>query len=120
MAATKARRGDLVVLEKRTSYTTTSEGYHEATVYDVGIVASITRDGIVKAVETRYGGSTPLKNMHGIGRTFVVPQGEINVREAAEAAWSNEWRPGYPGKPFDSLDDLRDVVRPFLVGAVAA
>ena len=110
---TKAKRGDLVVIEKRTSYTTTSAGYHEATIYEVGIVTSITREGVTKAIETRYGGPTPLKNIYGVGRTFIVSQDEIDVRAAAEAAWSNEWKPGYPGKPFDSLDEVRSVVSPF-------
>ena len=115
-----AKRGDLLVIERKTSYVTTSEGYHESLVYEAGKIVSVTRDGVAKAISTRYSDSTPLGNIFGVQRTFVVPQSEIDVQPALEAVWANEWKPGYPGKPFDSLDDLKAVLRPFLVGAVAA
>lgn len=115
-----AKRGDLLVIERKTSYVTTSEGYHETVEYDAGKVTSITRDGVAKAISTRYSDSTPLSNIFGVQRTFVVSQSEIDVQPALEAVWANEWRPGYPGKPFDSLDEIKSVLRGFKLVADAA
>ena len=115
----KARRGDLVVIERKTSYVTTSDGWHESTEYDVGIVTSITRDGLVKACKTRYADSVPMDHIHGYLRSFIVPQSEIDVVSAVEAARANEWSSGHTGKPFDSLDEVRDVLRPFKTKAAA-
>src|SRR5690348_7057698 len=103
----KAKRGDLVVIERKTSYVTTSEGYRERVEYEVGIVTSITRDGAVKAFRGRYDSPQAVANTFGFLRSLVVPATDIDVEPAARAAWANEWRPGYPGKPFDSLEEVK-------------
>jgi hypothetical protein len=117
----KAKRGDLVVMERKASYVTTSDGWHEHTEYLVGVVANITRDGIVKGVRDQYG-QRLLRDMHGIGQTFIVAQTEINVDAAAMAAWANPWphKPEHTGKAFDSLDDVKACVSPFKRLAAAA
>jgi hypothetical protein len=120
----KAKRGDLVVIERKTSYVTTSQGWHEDIWYEVGIVSSITRDGQVKAYRDRYS-QTPkdaarqVSNVLGFVRSYVMPAAEIDVEPAARAAWANEWKPGYPGKPFDSLEEAKSVLRPFVLSAAA-
>lgn len=115
---TTAKRGDLAVIEKETSYVTTDQGYHKTTEYEVGIVTNITREGQVKACRFRLSDTTTqLKDIIRVKRTLIVPQSEINVESAARAAWSNPWPSGHEGMPFDSLDAVKDVLRPFAASA---
>lgn len=110
----KAKRGDLIIIERRTSYHHAQTGRHESLVYEVGIVTSITREGAVKAV--RYQGhdySTQLRWIFDYSFIYLLPQHQIDVQAAYTAALGTDAL----SKTYDSLGAVRETIRPYLTQA---
>jgi hypothetical protein len=99
----RARRGDLVVTELRTSH-----GRSQPADVDIGVVSSTDRDGWVKAFESYRGYFQPVAFMPSPARQAlkIVPQADIEVNAAIETARKNG--------SFTSLADVRSAVRPML------
>lgn len=114
-AHTPARRGDLAALITERVDTYIGADSVRRTVVELGVVTSVTRDGIVKAVLTAWGGSpvavTPRQRVPLVSRDRFDAEA---VRQAAAAR-------AYPGttqpRPFDSVDDAVSFVRPFVRAA---
>jgi hypothetical protein len=122
--STKARKGDLVLVERIDRDYVIGQGAVEYTTYNVGVVASATRDGIAKTWRRVGWGSAlisgghaePLQNSRLVSRYWVMPAKRIDVEAALRAAKAHHW-PGHPGQPkaFDSLDEARSALRPCLL-----
>jgi hypothetical protein len=94
------------------------QGVTEATQVDLTVVASVTRGGVVKAVRSAWRGSAivPLERWSPANPQInLVSQERIDVDGAMEAARNHTW-PGHPDQPmpFDSLDEARTALLPFL------
>ena len=130
----KARKGDLVLIERTEHCHWSLDARAEAraagrelpettTAYTFGVVASATRDGVVKTwrpvgygADLVSGGyARPLLPRE---RAYVIPAKTIDVTGVLRAAKEHHW-PGHPDqpKPFDSLDEAKLVARPFLIEA---
>lgn len=114
----KARRGDLVVVHTLHRYYVIGQGQQSHDEFTVGVVTNITRDGAVKAYRPA-GFSEPLPLAY-LGRAlqqmYLVPQSRIDVPAALKAAEAHTW-PGndYP-RYYDTLDEVKDALRPHLIG----
>ena len=112
----KASRGDLVVIERRNRGDVNGQGSYDRVEYEAGVVTSITREGAIKAFRTRYSDTQPIDRIVGFVRSYIVEKGVVDVDAAVAAAWANPWHNGDPGKPFDSLDEVKACVAPFKLG----
>jgi hypothetical protein len=125
---TTARKGDLVLIETSTRVYVVGQPSITRTEYQFGVVASATREGIVKSWqqigwgdELLSGVAHPIDRTVGFRKAYVLPSAEIDVTAALQAAKAHHW-PGHPGQPmpFDSLNDARECVRPFRILASAS
>lgn len=109
VVAVKARRGDLAVLEVESR-----DGGRISTWYDVAKVTSVTRDGLVKTILDAWGTIAPVERRVGLRAVHVLSAQRIDVDAALRAAAEHHW-PGHPDQPmpFDTLDDVRNTLRPF-------
>jgi len=110
-----AKRGDLVVVETTDSY---ADGGHLNGVpaFRVAKVVSVTKDGKVKAFVT---GDDPPRRVEHLPRDHklhVVSADHIDVDAALVTARDNPWphAPEHKGKAYDSLDEVREALRPHL------
>lgn len=105
-----ARRGDITVLihphDWRTDIT-------------LGVVTSVTRDGMVKAWdEPMFTGSGPRPlrlRPGGSDRVLIIPAGRIDVGRAMAAYREHVYPGGDMIMPFGSEDELRRFLAPFAV-----
>lgn len=112
----RAKRGDLAIIEKRTGNYIIGMPYSESITYEIGVVTSITRDGIVKAVRTRDDeDGVPVARMVGASVSRLVPKASIDIKSAMRAAEEHAWPSGYAFMPFDTLDEVRAALRPCLI-----
>lgn len=110
--ATAAKRGDLAVFEvTRRDYYIGQESPPERKEYTAGVVTSITRDGKVTKVRMSYSDRPTDAKLMRYDRLYLVASDLVDVEAALTACHANEWEPGYPGKPFDSLEQIREVIR---------
>jgi hypothetical protein len=112
----KARKGDLIVVERAERSYVIGQPSTETTTYHVGIVHSATREGDVKTwCALGYGDElvSPYGQTVKYARRWVMPAKEIDVDAALRAAKAHHWE-GHPGqpKPFDSLDAVKETLRP--------
>ncbi len=125
-AKTRTRRGDLAILE-RLRVTQSATSRTEETDFTVTTVCSVTRDGRAKAVrDDRYpsdGHNTPhaqpLAQMHGLKNILIVPKDEIDVDAATATARAHTWPDGTTPRAYESLDAVREALRPHLKGGEA-
>ena len=112
------RKGDLIIVEHTTHDYVIGQGRTERVEFRVGVVASATRDGVAKSWfdigwgdELLSGYAQPVRSGD---RARVVSAKEIDVPAVLAAAKEHHW-PGHPGQPmpFGSLDEVRDLARPF-------
>ena len=112
-AHTVAKRGMVLVHEITRRDYIIGEGPREHTDCELGIVTSITRDGLVKRYRNAWGGEQdgPAGRMFR-GRVHLAPG--IDPEPAMAAAKAHCW-PGHPGqpKPYGSLAEVREALRPF-------
>lgn len=126
----RARKGDLVLVRTASHnfYSTAAlmeakaagrELKAEDTAYTFGVVASATRDGVVKTW-CAVGCGNDLVNTYaqpvGTSMCWVTSSKKIDVPGVLSAAKKHHWdnHPGQP-EPFTSLEDAVSVARPFLV-----
>jgi hypothetical protein len=117
----KAKKGDLVVVERKTSSNSLVEGRREGVDIIVGVVTSTNRDGIVTGYSTYADGTFPKKVDPARERTLKLEAERVDVQAAMEAAAANPWpqNPGKTGKPFGSLEEARAAIAPHLGDQVA-
>lgn len=120
----KARKGDLVLVERTERSYVIGQPSTERTTYEFGVVHSATRDGVVKTW-SNIGYGDELVSVYGrpltrAETTYVMPKSDINVTATLEAAKAHHW-PGHPGQPmpFDSIDEAKDLARPFRLESAA-
>jgi hypothetical protein len=115
---TKARKGDLVLVEivlDRDFTKTTTE-------YRFGIVASATREGLVKTWYSVGWGDELVSDSEqpiGFQNRLVASQKDVDVNGVIKAAKAHHW-PGHPHQPkaFDSLSEAQAIAKPFFLVAV--
>jgi len=120
----KAKRGDLIVIEKVERNYTVSEGATERTRFDVFEVAGLFRDGRVRTVRSvAWSGSYPQelegkRRMSGLVKTYLLPAANVDkdavVKAVTEHCYPNSDTP----MPFGSLDEVRALVKPHRRSAV--
>jgi hypothetical protein len=110
-AFTAARRGDLVVVHEHVRDYVIGQGASEYDRYEVGVVTSVTRDGLVKRYTGTWGSEVTIR---GHVRCQLVPRAAVDVAGAFAAAKAHTW-PGHPTQPkaYESLEEVRAAVRPF-------
>lgn len=113
----KARKGDLVLVERTERSYAIGQPTTERTTYTFGVVHSATREGVVKTWSpVGYGDQLVSDYGQQIGRdtAYVMPKSDIDVTGVLGAAKAHHW-PGHPGQPqpFDSLDAAKNAARPF-------
>lgn len=94
----KTRRGDLVMVEMRPTYTVVAKDVAKAdkvTEYELMIVTNLFRDGRIKMVRSAaYAGGAPRQfegMLHATGSYWVLPQADWNVDAAIELAKSHTY-----------------------------
>ena len=127
MSEQKAKRGDLIVVEKieRTYFLT--KGWQERTWFEVYEVAGLFRDGRVRTVRSVAwgpdGSPEQLEGRHrilGLVRTYLVPAARIDKAGAVEAVRAHTYPNSTTPMPFASLDEIKVLLRPSLLRAVAS
>lgn len=113
----KARRGDLAVIERRTSTVMVHGRTEQTYAYDVVLVTSITRTGEVKAIkEIQWGDAVAVKSVAritGLESVRIISKDVVNVPEVIARVQTHT----YPGHgtpmPYKSLQAVREAIRPF-------
>ncbi|MET9073911.1 hypothetical protein ABZX95_17425 [Streptomyces sp. NPDC004232] len=121
---TRTRRGDLAVIERTHVTHSTATGRTETTEYTVMVVCSVTRDGRAKAVrDDRYPSDghnvaypQPLDRMLGLRNVLIVSKADIDVPAAIATARAHTYPDSTTPRAYESLDAVRDALRPHLVG----
>lgn len=127
MTTTKAKRGDLVALHFESSSVSVEHGRSVRSAIEIHLVTGVTREGVVKATRPVHGSDLgrceryepekpqPIARRHGLVARYVIPAAHLDVARATAAVLAHAW-PGYPGqvKPYDSLAEAREALRPFL------
>jgi hypothetical protein len=94
-----ARPGDIVIACADDGQTAT---------YEFGVVTRV-RGGLADAWRTARGAIRPARLVSGLRYRWLVPQTDIDVAQALQAARDR-------GGQFTSLPDARDAMRPYLRG----
>jgi hypothetical protein len=98
MSAHPAQPGDLIVACADT----------DGAAYEVGVVTR-TRDGMAEAWRRPDGTVRSARFVPGLRRRWLVPHADIDVERARNAA-------GERTRPFGSLSEVREAMRPWLRG----
>lgn len=128
----KAKRGDLVALVITSTYARTSGPVQSSTRVLVHMVTSITREGAVKATRPLHGSDlgrgeqygpekpSPIDRVLGLRQRYVIGADQVHIPSAIAAVLAHHY-PGHPGQlqPFDSLEELRELLAPFRVRKMA-
>jgi len=121
----EARKGDLILIERKEIISSLTEPRRERVTYEFGMVASATRDGVVKSWHMLQWGEGVISPNDVVlprhARMWVMPKKGIDVLGALAAAKAHHWD-GHPNqpKPFDTFEDARECVRPFVIKEQAA
>ena len=114
----KAKRGDLVVITRHHTDYFIGQGTREYELSKLGIVARITRDGLVKYVRVPFSqeDDDPREQIVDTTRErcLIVSQSDIDVSAVMAAYKERGWNGTSQIRPFDSVADARAFVRPFL------
>jgi hypothetical protein len=106
-----AKRGDLVLVVEDRRDVFIGQEAREYVAAVVGVVASIDRLGFVKRYLSTWGGAPCAMPVRA--RALVVSKADIDVTAAFEAARAHTWPGHTQPKPFDSIDEAREFLRPF-------
>lgn len=113
----KARKGDLVLVERTEHVYYTDKPSTDRTTYEFGMVHSATREGVVKTWSS-LGYGEQLVSEYGRPLTrhekaYMMPKAEIDVEAVLWAAKAHHW-PGHETQPmpFDSFETAREIARP--------
>lgn len=121
---TKAKRGDLVVIVTQHSDYIIGKGSQQHTDCQIAVVSNITREGLVKAIRWAYNhgekwDEPTLLSRLGRIETHLVPATKVDVTAALGTAKAHRW-PNGGTMPYDSLDEVREAIRPHLLKQPAA
>lgn len=117
----RARRGDLVMVELRPSYTSSSFArVEQAAEYELMTVRNLTREGQIKMVsDDRWGEGDyqgyPRKfdgMLHRTGRYWLLPARNWDVTKALEIARAHTYPKSTQPRNWDSLEAAREALRP--------
>lgn len=124
----KARKGDLVLIERTERTYGIGVPTTESTTWSFGMVASAARDGVVKSyfsLAYGEGGESPVSEYQSVltrneRAAYVMPKASIDVAAVLWAAKAHHW-PGHPTQPmpFDSVEEAREIARPHRKGVAA-
>lgn len=109
---TKPKRGDVIAWAQRsTAYAANSFAFSDTTTYIIGIVTSVSRQGVILKADTGFG--APVAVDHSIESKGV--RGDLIDLDVARA-WlaSSENYPRAGSVALDSMDAVRAVVRTWL------
>jgi hypothetical protein len=111
-----AKRGDLVaIVTTSTDYVIGAERTERTRVI-LAIVTSVTRDGVVKAARTEYGGTLDLTRPRADRHVLIVPAGTVDV-PAVMTSYAERRYPTAPHSsmvpPFSSVEECRTFVAAF-------
>lgn len=114
----KARKGDLVAIERTTRDYTIGQGSQERTEVQLAMVESVDRNGIVKSYRTvGWGDELVSDNAVKIDpireKTLVGSQDRVDVRAALEAAKQHTWPDTTQPKAYDSVEEAARVAKRF-------
>ena len=120
----KAKRGDSVAIIAEKSCYASGTGRTVRTEIELGTVTSITRDGAVKAYRSAgWSSSTSLliERVVGFKQLLVIPAGMVDPADVLTVAKAHHWD-GHPNQPkhWESVEELRAALRPYLIEQVAA
>jgi hypothetical protein len=118
----KAKRGDAIAIVTESRDYVIGRPSSTATRVEVGIVTSITRDGVVKAFRNTWSESPqPIERVVGFKQCIVIPSDVVSPADVMTVAKAHHW-PGHPNQPkaFDSLEALREALKPYRNAAPAA
>lgn len=109
-----AKRGDLAVIVSTDRTFIIGQPAQERTRVECGVVRSITRDGLVRKVETVWGGLIEPR-----GQVLIAPAATIDVEVAMQIAREHHW-PNHPGQPmpWDSVRECKESLRRAVLGTV--
>ena len=121
----KAKRGDLVVIVQNVRDYYTNGPVRTRTQVSAGKVTSVTREGVVKTAMIPFDAESDgswSKERSDSSRTLIVPKDQVDVESAIDAYRQQR----YPStdstmvRPLDSVDAMRELLRPFLTRAEEA
>lgn len=120
----KAKRGDLVIVETRTSYTTGAYDRVENTEYRLMMVTNLTRAGEIKMVrEVSWSDtSAPVKldgMLYATGNRWLMPKATWDVEAAIQVARQHVYPNSTTPRAFQSMESARELLTPARVGYVA-
>lgn len=111
---TAGKKGDLVAVEKITTATFAGGGRTTSIRWELGIVESATRDGVVRSARIgpfqsrcaihRQNGAGQWIPEHGIGRVVIAPRASVDVASVPSDVLTAE----YPG-----VEEIREAVGPY-------
>lgn len=125
----RAKRGDLVIIIQQHRDYVIGTGSVESTTCEIAIVSSVTRAGMVKAFRrpsARHlpdgGPSVPLAWLPR-ATALAIPAATIDIEAAFAVAeghsWHGDGREFDSYRPFDSVDEVREALRPCLLSTPA-
>jgi hypothetical protein len=119
MTSTKAKRGDLVAIETTRHDYVIGQGSTTRTEYTMFEVTGITRDGQVRTVrELAYDGTGyPIDRIIGLGQRWVLAATRIDKDRASDVVRSHTYPNSTTPRAYDSLDALREALRPCLLAS---
>jgi hypothetical protein len=114
----KARKGDLVAVQRTTRDYVTGQGSTERAEVQLAMVESVDRNGVVKSYRTVGWGDelvsdTAQKVDPVREKTLAVSQDRVDVRAALEAAKRHTWPNSTQPKAFDSFEEAARVAKQF-------
>lgn len=104
------RRGDVIAWAERHTYTFANSTSQSLTAYTIGLVESVTRDGLVKTANTGMG----IARVYHDVDTAAVAKDRIDHDKAWAWLSSDANYPRRGSTPLRSMDDVRAVVRQWL------
>lgn len=109
-----ARRGDLIAVTRTSRDHVIGRGSTTTTRVDVGVITSVTRDGLAKAW-CPIGSTTPRSLDTRHEQWKIIEAHRVRVEGVIAMVRAHHW-PGHPGQimPFDSEDELREALIPHL------
>lgn len=108
---TPARKGDLAVYSITRTDAYIGQDSRTRVTWEIGTVTKATRDGIASEIRSASGGTIRRGRYGWPDQVLVQSQDTIDVPGAIEAARRHTWPGGQASMPFDSLDDVKSVLR---------
>lgn len=117
--ASRARKGDLVLIETEHSYDFLNGGRRRTTSYQLCVVGAATRDGTVKATldpSAYHAGRQPLQLSKRAGRRWVLGQDRVDVDGAMRSLAAERSNRFGAVQDFESFEQAQEFVSGHLKG----